>query len=190
MYGSSRVTQEGEDGIAKVTKKVQKVNGQVESTVTTNSETVKPAIQKVVVQGTKIIPTVAIAGDWAWPTSSTFISSGYGFRWGKFHYGIDIGGQCGDPIYAINNGTVDRATYNSTNGNYIYKNHNDEGNHYSEYAHLSAMYVSPGQSVQMGQLIGAMGRTGFATGCHLHFGFSIGNPWSGSSTKLNPMSLY
>lgn len=190
MVGSNRVAQEGVDGTAKVTKKVQKINGQEASSVVTSSETIKQPVNKIIVKGSKVIPNVAIDGVWAWPTTSTYISSPYGYRWGKFHYGIDIGAQCGDPIYAINNGTIDRATYNSTNGNYIYINHNDAGNHYSEYAHLSAIYVSPGQSVQMGQVIGSVGRTGFATGCHLHFGFSVGNPWSGSSIKLNPMSLY
>ena len=190
MFGSSKVTQEGEDGTSKVTKKVQKINGQVVTTVTTNTETLKPPVQKIIVKGSKIIPNVAIDGIWAWPSSSTYVSSGYGYRWGKFHQGIDIGGQCGDPIYAANNGTVEKATYNGTNGNFIYINHNDGGNHYTEYAHLSAIYVSPGQSVQMGQVIGAMGRTGYATGCHLHFGLTHGYPWMGGSYYINPMSLY
>ena len=118
------------------------------------------------------------------------ISSGFGPRGGKFHAGIDIAGQCGDPIYAVNNGTIDRATFNSINGNYIYINHNDGGDHYTVYAHLGRMYVSPGQSVQMGQLIGTMGRTGLATGCHLHFSLTSGNPWSGNHRDLNPMGLF
>ncbi len=190
LVGSDRVTQQGEDGLAKVTTKIQKVNGQVESSIQASSEIIKPPVTRIIVKGSKVIPNVAIDGLWAWPTTSTYVSSGYGYRWGKFHLGIDIGGQCGDPIYAANNGTIDRATYNGTNGNYIYIKHNDAGDHYTVYAHMGSMAVSPGQSVQMGQYIGTMGRTGLATGCHLHFSLTSGNPWSGSHIDYNPMSLY
>ena len=190
LVGSDRVIQEGSDGIAKVVTKVQKVNGQVESSIVASSEQIKAPVTRIIVKGSKVIPNVAIDGLWTWPTKSTMISSGYGYRGGKFHAGLDIGGQCGDPIYAANNGTIDRATYNSINGNFIYINHNDAGNHYTVYAHLSSIYVSAGQSVQIGQLIGTMGRTGLATGCHLHFSLTIGNPWSTTHGDLNPWSLY
>ena len=190
LVGSDRVIQQGTDGIAKVITKVQKVNGQIESSIVASSEQIKAPVTRIIVKGSKVIPNVAIDGLWAWPTSSTMISSGYGPRGGKFHRGIDIAGQCGDPIYAANNGTIDRATFQSTNGNYIYIKHNDAGDHYTVYAHLSKMYVSAGQSVQMGQLIGSMGRTGLATGCHLHFQLTSGNPWSGNHTDYSPMNLY
>ena len=58
------------------------------------------------------------------------------------------------------------------------------------YAHLSDRYVSVGQEVSIGDTIGAMGKTGFATGVHLHFGLFKGFPYSRGSSSMNPMALF
>ena len=189
LVGYEKVTQQGVDGTVKVTKKVQKSNGEIESAVITNTEVVKPTVSKIVVKGSKVIPTVGNVGVWYWPTNKPYIiTSTYGWRWGKLHEGLDISGTgYGSPIYAANNGTIEKAGYTSTNGNYIYINHNN--GYYSIYAHLASINVTVGQAVSMGDKIGTMGQSGYAFGTHLHFGIYKGYPFLGGYS-VNPLSFY
>ena len=189
LVGYEKVTQQGVDGTVKVTKKVQKSNGEIESAVITNTEVVKPTVSKIVVKGSKVIPTVGNVGVWYWPTNKPYIiTSTYGWRWGKLHEGLDISGTgYGSPIYAANNGTIEKAGYTSTNGNYIYINHNN--GYYSIYAHLASINVTVGQAVSMGDKIGTMGQSGYAFGTHLHFGIYKGYPFVGGYS-VNPLSFY
>ena len=107
--------------------------------------------------------------------ASCYISSHYGYRnanisgWG-FHGGTDItgGGISGKPVYATRAGKVISAvTSNSGYGIYVLIDHGD--GYSSLYAHMSARYVSAGDSVSKGQMIGRVGSTGNSTGPHLHF---------------------
>ena len=76
------------------------------------------------------------------------------------------------------------------NGEYIIIDHGN--GFFTIYAHLcpGCRYVKAGDRVYKGQPIGGMGRTGAATGVHLHFGLWSGKPYSGGSRALNPMTLY
>lgn len=189
LVGYEKVKQEGENGTLRVTKKVQKTNGEVNSAVITKTEVIKEATPKIIVKGNKVIPSVGNVGIWAWPTAKPYmITSPYGWRWGKLHEGVDISGTgCGSPIYAANNGVVETATWQSVNGYYIVINHNN--GYYTLYAHLSQLLVQKGQVVEMGQRIGSMGQTGYAYGCHLHFSISNGFPFYGGYF-VNPMQFY
>ena len=80
------------------------------------------------------------------------------------------------------------SSYKYDNGQYIIINHNN--GYYTMYAHLSARYVSIGQNVSIGQEIGAMGQSGYATGTHLHFGLFQGYPYRSGSRSLQPLSLF
>ncbi|GAB4403035.1 MAG: hypothetical protein OHK0053_27480 [Microscillaceae bacterium] len=105
---------------------------------------------------------------WAPPLQDTRLkTSGFGVRWGTFHHGIDLGLRTGAPVFAVFDGLVKLATYESGYGNYIILRH-DNGLE-TLYAHLSRHKVRAGQSVKAGQLIGLGGSTGFSTGPHLHF---------------------
>ncbi len=106
-------------------------------------------------------------GTFVWPTTMHSIS-GYHFQPEINHYGIDIAGDIGNPVYAIDNGVIVFAGPSQWGyGNEIVVDH---GNGWqSLYAHLSAIDVSCGQSVLKGAVIGAVGQTGNATGPHLHF---------------------
>ena len=74
----------------------------------------------------------------------------------------------GDEVKASIEGTVIYAEYNNGGyGNLIKVEH--EGGMTTYYAHLSKIYVKPGDKVKAGDLIGAIGSTGFSTGPHLHF---------------------
>ena len=115
--------------------------------------------------------------SWAWPlgNASCYISSHYGYRnpgisgWG-FHGGTDItgGGISGKAVYATRSGKVISAvTSNSGYGIYVLIDHGD--GYSSLYDHMSVRYVSAGDSVSNGQMIGRVGSTGNSTGPHLHF---------------------
>lgn len=200
MAGTEEVTQKGENGLQRVTSKIQKVNGQIESSVINESATerLKEPVKEIIVKGKKqnsyssgmdITGTTKVEGYWKWPTATPYtINSPYGYRWGVLHDGVDIGGGYGSPIYAANNGVVVQSSYKYDNGQFVVINHNN--GYYTMYAHLSARYVKVGQNVSIGQQIGAMGKSGFATGTHLHFGLFRGFPYRRGSTSLQPLSLF
>lgn len=100
-----------------------------------------------------------------WPVSGS-ITSGFGPRWGGFHYGLDLAAPAGTPVKAIFAGTVTVAGWV---GSYGYMVCIDHGNGWeSVYGHNARLYVTVGQEVQKGQTIAAVGRTGNATGPHVH----------------------
>jgi hypothetical protein len=102
-----------------------------------------------------------------WPSTMRSIS-GYHYQPAINHYGIDIAGDYGYPIFATDSGVIVFAGPSELGyGNEIVIDH---GNGWqSLYAHLSVINVSCGQSVSQGVVIGAMGSTGHSTGPHLHF---------------------
>lgn len=195
--------QEGVNGSQLVTSKLQKVNGQVENALIDNNATkvIKEPTKRIIVKGTKkrgsdggvnsgLSSNTKVEGYWLWPTRTPYyISSPYGYRWGTLHDGMDIAGAgFGSPIYASNNGIVVASSYKWDNGEYIVINHNN--GYYTLYAHLKERYVSVGQEVTIGQTIGSMGQSGFATGVHLHFGLWKGYPYSRGSSSMNPTRLF
>ncbi|MTJ52463.1 peptidoglycan DD-metalloendopeptidase family protein [Anabaena sp. UHCC 0253] len=102
-----------------------------------------------------------------WPAKGT-LTSGYGWRWGRMHRGIDIANSTGTPIYAASDGVVEKAGWNKGGyGNLVDIRHDDGS--LTRYAHNSRILVQAGQRVQQGQTIAAMGSTGFSTGPHTHF---------------------
>jgi murein DD-endopeptidase MepM/ murein hydrolase activator NlpD len=85
----------------------------------------------------------------------------------KFHEGIDFSAPVGTEVYATGNGTVIDAGRNAGYGNQIVIDH---GYSYQTlYAHLSRMFVKPGQKILRGQIIGYVGNTGKSTSPHLHY---------------------
>lgn len=89
------------------------------------------------------------------------------------HKGVDLAAGFGTPILATANGKVMKVDYDALGyGNYIDLKHNF--GFYTKYGHLSRTYVTKGQDVSRGQLIGAMGTTGLSTGPHLHYEIHIG----------------
>lgn len=102
-----------------------------------------------------------------WPTTSHYVSSYYGWRWGTIHSGTDIAGKAGDAIYAYKSGLV---TFSGWGGDYGYLLKVDHGNGLSTwYGHCSKLLVSAGAEISQGQTIALMGSTGNSTGNHLHF---------------------
>lgn len=110
--------------------------------------------------------SIASGSGYIWPLCRR-VTSEYGPRWGRMHAGIDIDGVTGDPIKAANNGVVISAGRSGAYGNLTLIDHGDGV--VTAYAHQSRIDVSRGQSVQRGQVIGAVGATGRVTGDHLHY---------------------
>lgn len=103
-------------------------------------------------------------GNFIWPTRGILTQS---FSW--YHPGIDVADRSAPGIVAADGGLVKVAGWPD---NYGYGNRVviDHGNGYQTlYAHLSNIYVTVGQKVSRGQVIGQMGTTGRSTGIHLHF---------------------
>ena len=195
--GTEKVEQDGQDGLVLVTKKVNLVNGEIQDTLPVEEVELSPAINKIIIRGTKRYevthwgydPDVPVSvGSWVWPTRSTTINSPFSWRWGKHHDGVDIGGSYGDAIKAANNGIVVESSYNNYNGNYIFIKHSN--GYYTAYAHMSSRSKQVGDVVMAGDQIGAMGKTGFATGVHLHFGLYRGYPFRSGSQAVNPYIFY
>lgn len=102
--------------------------------------------------------------------NSYFIFPSQGRITQRLHYynAVDIANKCGTtPVVAAAGGTIQRAGFDRVGGNRITILHSNGVVTY--YGHLSKMLVSPGQSVGVGDIIGYVGNTGYATGCHLHF---------------------
>jgi len=102
----------------------------------------------------------------AWPANGS-VTSGFGYRWGSLHAGIDIANGAGTPIRAAKAGTVILAGWNGGYGNCIVIDHG--GGFSTLYGHMTRLRVSEGARVGQGDLIGDMGSTGNSTGSHLHF---------------------
>ncbi|MBO8125773.1 MAG: peptidoglycan DD-metalloendopeptidase family protein [Firmicutes bacterium] len=101
-----------------------------------------------------------------WPVKGR-ISSKYGMRWGRMHYGIDIAVITGTRVKAAESGWVKFAGYSSGYGYLVILGHKD--GYETRYAHNSKLLVKTGQRVQQGQVIALSGNTGRSTGPHLHF---------------------
>ncbi len=204
--GYQETIRDGENGLYKVTRKSQYVNGQLISATIANSTEIKPAVNRIIVKGQKYAPNVADLTYWAWPTDRPYtITTYFEYRWGSFHDALDIYVGYGSSVYAANNGVVVNAVggcspgyirCNGGRGNYIIVNHN-AGGYYTIYMHLRDFNVSVGQTVARGQKIATMGNTGYVVpvpssynpygGTHLHFGVMVGGP---NGTPVNPLNLY
>ncbi|MEH1997669.1 MAG: peptidoglycan DD-metalloendopeptidase family protein [Nostoc sp.] len=104
---------------------------------------------------------------YTWPAKGT-LTSGYGWRWGRLHKGIDVANSTGTPVVASADGTIEKAGWNNGGyGNLVDIRHPDGS--MTRYGHNSKILVQPGQMVHQGETIALMGSTGHSTGPHSHF---------------------
>jgi murein DD-endopeptidase MepM/ murein hydrolase activator NlpD len=158
-------------------------------------------------------PTAGLTG-YRWPLPKGRLTQPFGpTRWGSrvvdgksFHDGIDLATFCGDRIVAAHDGIVLAAgrRYDDAIGwlgdlTAYYRRLDakklwttlpivvviDDGNGYrSMYAHFGKVVVKRGQSVRAGELLGYEGRTGNASGCHLHYG--LFSPFERGEIAIEP----
>ena len=192
--GYEEVIQEGEDGLERVSQRQKIVNGDIAFVEPVGKETLKNAIDEIIVKGDKYVPNVGDLSNWAWPSVSGWvITTDYAWRihpitGGRdFHDALDIAGMgYNSPIYAANNGTVIIKEYRYDYGNYMVIDHNN--GYYTAYAHMNKFMegVNIGTTVARGQQIGYVGSTGYSTGPHIHF-----EVWKDCRyCKINPWSIF
>ncbi len=104
----------------------------------------------------------------SWPTPTTArVSSHFGRRRRRWHYGLDLAQPTGEPIYAAFDGVVRISKRNRSYGNLVIIHHANGLETY--YAHMSQRDVAVGDHVKSGDQIGLCGNTGRSFGSHLHF---------------------
>lgn len=182
---SSKVTKGGssylvkaKDTLSSIAKKykttvahLKQING-LKSDVIRVGQVLK--INGAVSQGSVVEGTVYKMRVFAMPVLNGKITSHFGYRRDpfnpnlkNFHSGLDLSAPVGTPIIASSDGVVEFTGRNGGYGNTIIIRHKD--GYKTVYAHCSTITVSPGDHVKMGTVIGSVGRTGTATGAHLHF---------------------
>ena len=119
--------------------------------------------------------------SYIWPTKGV-ITSGYGWRWGRMHQGIDIANKVNTPILSAKGGIVSYAGWKGAYGYLVEIAHANGGS--TRYAHNNRLLVKKGQIVPQGATIATMGSTGRSTGPHLHFEIR-----KKSGTAINPATL-
>lgn len=105
---------------------------------------------------------------WSMPIDHCHVTSKFGSRWYRWHYGTDLRVAIGDSVYAAFDGVV-RISKNNPGGygQYIMLRHHNGFE--TLYGHLSKRIVGVGEEVKAGQCIGLGGNTGRSTGPHLHY---------------------
>ncbi len=116
------------------------------------------------------------------PVDGARFTSGYGGRWGTFHYGIDLAAPMRTPEYAAMDGVVLRAGSASGFGLAVYILH--ENGDVTVYGHMEEILVEPGQYVEAGETIALLGNRGQSTGPHLHFEVHEGGM---GGERINPV---
>jgi murein DD-endopeptidase MepM/ murein hydrolase activator NlpD len=116
------------------------------------------------------------------PIDGARLTSGFGGRWGTFHYGIDLAAPMHTPEYAAVDGVVLRAGSASGFGLAVYILH-DNGD-VTVYGHMDKILVEPGQYVEAGETIALLGNRGQSTGPHLHFEVHQGGE---DGKRINPV---
>ncbi len=126
-----------------------------------------------------------------YPAQGT-VTSGFGWRWGKIHKGIDLAAPVGTPIFASAKGVVSFAGWDDSGYGSVIKIQHTDGSE-TLYAHNSKLLVHKSDYVEQGQVIAAMGSTGRSTGSHCHFeihlqGHGAVNPLALLSRQSNVVS--
>jgi murein DD-endopeptidase MepM/ murein hydrolase activator NlpD len=103
------------------------------------------------------------------PANDVCLSSGFGPRNGRMHKGIDLFARPAGTVYSGAPGTILEVTQQTGFGNQVLIDHG--GGVYTRYAHLEsfAPALAAGQLVGFGEPLGRMGKSGNATGIHLHY---------------------
>lgn len=157
------------------------VNGKFATVEKISSKVELDPVTEVIIVGTK--PTYQIgSGALRWPVENPSVICGWYCYPG--HSAIDIinSYEVYSEIYAIDSGVVEFAGYDADNGYHVFINHNNGMK--SKYSHFSEpAYVTTGQSVLKGNVIGIMGDTGYAFGVHLHLVIWV------DDARVNPCNL-
>ncbi len=170
--GSKEIIVDEVFGLNNILYEEKWINGVLQSGEAKSTYVVREPVQGVISLGT--MPVVKTGtGNFIWPVDQPHISCGYGCYPG--HTGTDIQSNYNryGNIYAADSGVVIRNSYDSLSGNYVVIDHNN--GYYTWYGHMNEPgYVTEGEAVERGQIIGQIGMTGLTTGPHVHFQMHYG----------------
>lgn len=161
------VKTKGEYGISEIESVVTEQNGIQIAKQVISEKVISSPKSEVVITGTQDPPPKQGTGYFINPLPASSISSRFGSRSGGFHTGLDMAKARGSSIKAADGGTVVFAGWQGSYGKMVEIDHG--GGFTTRYAHCSEIYVSVGDKVYQGKIVGAVGETGIATGPHLHF---------------------
>ncbi|HKL10159.1 MAG TPA: peptidoglycan DD-metalloendopeptidase family protein [Clostridia bacterium] len=165
--GEYAIKKRGQDGIRTIEAKIVRANGIEYERIILSEEITKEPVTQITYKGIKDPPPRIGTGTFQKPSNRGYVTSEFGWRWGRRHEGIDIGMNTGTIVRAADGGVVTFAGYKSGYGYVVFVNHG--ANMESRYAHLSKIQVSKGEKVYKGEQIALSGNTGVSTGPHLHF---------------------
>lgn len=125
----------------------------------------------------------ALAGGWSPPLDEGHVTSNFGMRRYRWHYGTDVRLNTGDSVRSVFDGIVRIKKYDPSGyGYYLLVRHKNGLE--TLYGHLSKQMVEVGDEIKAGEVIGLGGSTGRSSGPHLHFEFRYqGNP-------INPEEIF
>ena len=124
-------------------------------------------VQAIIRVGTMHVPDIG-TGNWGYPVNNPMITCNYTCY--ANHGGVDFQNMYNryDVVIAADSGVVESTGYTDIGGFYVRVNHNN--GYMTYYGHMrSYPYVSVGQTVERGDVLGQIGMTGLATGPHIHF---------------------
>ncbi len=169
--GETSTEVSGVEGTRSVTARITRENGTQIAAVVLSSETLSNPTTEVVLRGTKVRPATVGTGNLRYPVSNFRLSSKFGPRWGRMHYGLDLACPVGTKVSASDGGTVIFSGYSGSYGYVVKINHGN--GMVTLYAHCSKLLVKKGDKVYQGQQIALSGNTGRSTGPHCHFQVEI-----------------
>ncbi|MPY32002.1 peptidoglycan DD-metalloendopeptidase family protein [Streptomyces adustus] len=130
-------------------------------------------------------PPETVTSAWVAPVAEYRLSASFGSsgeRWAHRHTGQDFAVPIGTPVRAVGAGRVVKVACGGAFGIQVVIRH--DGGYRTQYAHLAAVAIDPGDRVTTGQWIGQSGTTGNSTGPHLHFEVRAG---AESDSALDPL---
>lgn len=189
--GASRIITPESNGVKKILYSETWANGVLQDGKEKSSEVLKAATQGIVHigAGTVIPSTSAGSGNWRWPVKNPTITCDYTCYAG--HGGVDFYNlyKPWDYVLAVDSGVVIDTGWTDIGGYYAKVDHNN--GYITYYGHFSSLpYVTVGQAVTGGEILGPIGMTGNATGPHVHLAFYENNRLINPCSVLNCSLLY
>ncbi len=182
--GYQKTQVKGQNGVNRITEEVVYINGEEASRTTLSNIVVTKPVDEVLLVGnakaTASKSEISIAKNSGFmfplPKGTWQVSSWWGD--GRNHQALDIRAPKGTSIFAVSDGVVTDTGYTNSYGYYVMIRHNNGIT--TMYAHASQLCVKAGETVKSGDVIALVGRTGNATGNHLHFEVIV------NGTRRNP----
>ena len=182
--GYQKTQVKGQNGINRITEEVVYINGEEKSRTTLSNIVVTKPVDEILLVGnaraTASESEIRVAKNSGFifplPNGTWQVSSWWGD--GRNHRALDIRAPKNTSIFAVSDGVVTDTGYTNSYGYYVIIRHNNGIS--TKYAHANQLCVKTGDSVKSGDVIALVGRTGNATGNHLHFEVIV------NGTRRNP----